>query len=235
MADDQCSVRSCEQAIIAKGWCRKHYNRMLKHGSTDLPPRKLPPQNLPRTFGCGIEDCGEKHYGKGFCHRHYSQAWSSSNREHSRAVQAAYRAKPENRQKAIDRSRDWREDNPGRANEASREWYAKNRDAVREYKRKYREDNRDLIRALNNKRKAAIRNVQINDLTGQQWREIKAIWRNRCAYCGDAPPMLTMDHYDPIATGGNHTASNIVPACLSCNCKKNAGNPPPFWFERLGN
>ena len=36
---------------------------------------------------------------------------------------------------------------------------------------------------------------------------------------------LTMDHITPISKGGAHTASNIVPACQSCNSKKNNRAP----------
>ena len=44
----------------------------------------------------------------------------------------------------------------------------------------------------------------------------------RCAYCGHRESKLTMDHIVPLISGGAHDISNVVPACLDCNCKKNA-------------
>jgi hypothetical protein len=34
-----CSVEACEAVFYAKGWCAKHYQRLLKYGSVDLPER----------------------------------------------------------------------------------------------------------------------------------------------------------------------------------------------------
>ena len=34
---------------------------------------------------------------------------------------------------------------------------------------------------------------------------------------------LEMDHITPLSKGGDHTASNIVPCCRSCNAKKGTG------------
>jgi 5-methylcytosine-specific restriction endonuclease McrA len=61
----------------------------------------------------------------------------------------------------------------------------------------------------------------ISDLTTEQWESIKTFYGNACAYCGGSGLKLTQDHVVPIAKGGHHTASNIVPACMSCNCRKN--------------
>jgi 5-methylcytosine-specific restriction endonuclease McrA len=96
------------------------------------------------------------------------------------------------------------------------------------YRKEYRETHRDQVRANNNLRKARQRNAPIADLTGAQWEQIKASYRGRCAYCGKPTDNLTMDHVVPLARGGAHTASNIVPACLTCNMRKKVGPPPPF-------
>jgi 5-methylcytosine-specific restriction endonuclease McrA len=46
-----------------------------------------------------------------------------------------------------------------------------------------------------------------------------------CVYCGRKMQRLTQDHITPLSRGGNHTKSNIVPACRSCNSKKGTGEP----------
>lgn len=75
-------------------------------------------------------------------------------------------------------------------------------------------------------RRARILSV-ICSLTNQEWEKIKESTGYRCVYCGLKLP-LTMDHLIPISKGGEHSKSNIVPACKPCNVRKAAGPPPPF-------
>ena len=56
----------------------------------------------------------------------------------------------------------------------------------------------------------------------QVWEEIKAAYDHRCAYCGKKDRNLTKDHMVPIAKGGSDRMDNVVPACFSCNRRKNA-------------
>jgi 5-methylcytosine-specific restriction endonuclease McrA len=70
------------------------------------------------------------------------------------------------------------------------------------------------------RRRARKASAPVNDLTAAQWKEIKARFGHRCAYCGVKPKTLTQDHITPLSQGGSHTASNIVPACITCNAKK---------------
>ena len=48
----------------------------------------------------------------------------------------------------------------------------------------------------------------------------------RCAYCGASPMgdgiKLTLDHIIPVASGGGHTAENLISSCESCNFNKSA-------------
>lgn len=173
---------------------------------------------------CTVEGCDEPHEAKGLCKLHYVKKNYADNRAARQAVQAQYRAA--HREESRERSAAWREANPERQRQGTQAWYAAHADQVREYKRRYRVANRDKIRALNNKRKAQQRNVEVNDLTAQEWTEIKALFKHRCAYCGSKPVVLTMDHVVPLSKGGHHTASNIVPACQSCNSRKNDREAP---------
>lgn len=63
-----------------------------------------------------------------------------------------------------------------------------------------------------------------NSLTDYQWQIIQERFDHRCAYCGRRVK-LTMDHVTPISKGGSHTVQNVVPACISCNCRKRTGRP----------
>lgn len=164
------------------------------------------------------------------CKNHAQLARYYANQNAAKAQQAEYRAA--RRQQERDRVAAWREVNAERAREANRLWYAEHRDEVREYRRRYRETNRDAIRTSNNRRKALHRGAEVNDLTGAEWTAIKAAYGHRCAYCHVKPKRLTQDHVIPLAKGGHHTASNVVPACQPCNSRK-GDRPAPIYQPLL--
>ena len=68
--------------------------------------------------------------------------------------------------------------------------------------------------------RARKRGATISDFTHNQWLRILAAYNGLCAYCGKKFKELTQDHVIPLSKGGNHTASNIVPACTPCNSRK---------------
>lgn len=43
-----------------------------------------------------------------------------------------------------------------------------------------------------------------------------------CVYCGTegTPDTLSVDHVQPRVRGGDHSAGNVVTACLTCNARK---------------
>jgi 5-methylcytosine-specific restriction endonuclease McrA len=94
-----------------------------------------------------------------------------------------------------------------------------------EYQREYDTEHPESRHDRNRRRYVHLMLNANNDLTIQQWEEIKAAFGYRCAYCGCKSKRLTKDHITPISKGGAHTASNIVPACSLCNSKKHAGAP----------
>lgn len=61
-------------------------------------------------------------------------------------------------------------------------------------------------------------------LTVEEWLAILARFGGRCAYCGRSGRQ-TQDHVLPLTRGGAHSASNVVPACKSCNCRKQKRTP----------
>jgi hypothetical protein len=87
-------------------------------------------------------------------------------------------------------------------------------------KRLYAATHREQAAAIAGRRRARKNACAINDLTAADWRAILDDWGHRCAYCNATDVKLTKDHVVALARGGNHTRSNIVPACKSCNCRK---------------
>lgn len=55
-------------------------------------------------------------------------------------------------------------------------------------------------------------------LTEAEWIVLSQMYRGLCAYC--PTPAEVVDHVDPLAGGGAHTAANVVPACAACNLSK---------------
>lgn len=204
---------------LKRGRCGKHYRHWWKENRAPL----LDPDRNPRR--CSRDDCDDPHRSNGLCARHAAAKWYADNADRARATQAAYRAADRERERL--RARAWFCANPERAAAARRRWYAANRDHVRDYRRDYRARNRQAIRLLNAGRRARLRNAPVCDLTAREWCAIKVAYRHRCAYCHRRRP-LTIDHVVPLARGGPHTASNVVPACQPCNSRKGDRAAPTY-------
>jgi hypothetical protein len=61
-------------------------------------------------------------------------------------------------------------------------------------------------------------------MKGRTARERRRTWiferdGHRCVYCGGTPPVqeMTVDHVEPRAKGGDHSAGNLVACCRPCN------------------
>lgn len=72
--------------------------------------------------------------------------------------------------------------------------------------------------------------IKVNTYSRQEWLYCKEYFDNSCAYCGKKTK-LHQDHFIPLALGGKYIATNIVPACPSCNFSKNKKHPKDFATE----
>lgn len=146
------------------------------------------------------------------------------------------------------------EDNREIINERKRQHYHDNKDYYLEYKKDYRENNKEIIKEYyqDNKerikiygkiyhrenphisrqkmqRRLARQSKVLNNLTIEQWNDIKNHFNNQCAYCGMTEQehlkvysqALHQEHIVPLTKGGGYTSSNILPSCKSCNSQKN--------------
>ena len=104
--------------------------------------------------------------------------------------------------------------------------YREKKTAIYAYIRQWNKNNPARRIQYEARRRAHERNAPRNDFTFAQWQEIQEVWDHRCAYCTRRMKgRLDMEHIIPLSKGGSHTASNIVPACRSCNSKKKDGPP----------
>ena len=69
-----------------------------------------------------------------------------------------------------------------------------------------------------------------HDLTEAQWLALMEAWGG-CAYCGGDGAALQKDTMLPVSRGGRYTATNVVPACGSCNASK-CNTEVTTWLRR---
>jgi hypothetical protein len=137
----------------------------------------------------------------------------------------------------LDRARKklWREQNP----ENQKSYYRQNIERIKARNTEYLKQNREQCNETRRRRKAAKRAsrlVALSPLTLVEKNTIFTNFGDCCAYCGTSE-RLSIDHVLPLSKGGLDEACNIVPACRSCNCSKNASEiehwyrSQPFFTE----
>lgn len=65
-----CQVDECELAVLARGWCNKHYDWHRNRGLLDRGELMYHPE---RPKICSLDGCERKHVAKGYCSTHYEQ------------------------------------------------------------------------------------------------------------------------------------------------------------------
>jgi 5-methylcytosine-specific restriction endonuclease McrA len=116
-------------------------------------------------------------------------------------------------------NREERAAHPERRAIECRKRYESRKDVVKASNRRWRVTHKDHVNAITKayqSRKAAT----VCDFTYQEWVEVQEEFNHCCAYCGLPASPMTMDHMTPLSRGGQHTRTNIVPACVSCNARK---------------
>lgn len=117
-------------------------------------------------------------------------------------------------------------------------WAQRKKERIQEYRREYRKGNTRMAQQAEAWRKEhpersreyRRRSFQRYDakrrglectLTEVEWQEILEDHFHKCHYCQRSGIRLVQEHVIPVSKGGGYTKDNIVPACRSCNAKKN--------------
>jgi 5-methylcytosine-specific restriction endonuclease McrA len=150
-------------------------------------------------------------------HREYYQI--PEKREMKNARQRKYNQKPDEKEKRKAINKKYYEKNKDRLSEYRRDYNKNNADALKQRRSKNLPKNREAKRAQQAKRRA-LKSGAKNKLVRRHWLRILEAANGKCYYCKNKFDKLTMDHVIPISKGGDHCASNMVAACISCNSKK---------------
>lgn len=144
-----------------------------------------------------------------------------------KAQDAAYRER--NRERIREQGARYRASEKGRAVRIRQS--AKTSENVARLDR-WRKENPDKFRALArataaNRRARVIASGGI--VTQDEIRNMFSEYAWLCAYCAETAE--TIDHVVALKNGGAHSIENLVPACSSCNSRKNA-TPLLVWMRR---
>lgn len=138
----------------------------------------------------------------------YDKAWAKANRESKRASYRAWRvanlekAREAEKARALVRSRADREKHSAKA-------------------AAWAKANPEKVKLIRQRRKARLLDACSPGVRPEEWQAICESYDYRCAYCF-TEAKLTVDHIVPISKGGKDEPGNVVPACKSCNCSKQA-------------
>jgi hypothetical protein len=143
--------------------------------------------------------------------------------------------------------KDWYNKNRDERRAKNREYDARNRERVRLRKQAYREANREQFnetarrwrqtphgklatKTFKQLRRARKKKPGSIPYSRKQWQDRKQYFNMRCAYC-EASNDLTLEHVIPLCDSrGFDNITNVVPACLICNCKSKLTKKMAHWY-----
>lgn len=190
---------------------------------------------------CSVDGCDGPAWVKSLCRRCYKRAEYLRNRDRYLRAAAQWAAANPERSRELKREHERRKRiaDPGavraRGRESMAKWRALNLEAARakgraDYVRhrdkniaravQWAKDNPERFRAIQRNREIRERNAPGRGVSHDEWQEILRVHRYECFYCERRDVVLQLEHVRPLARGGRHDISNVVPACPRCNQRK---------------
>ncbi len=144
--------------------------------------------------------------------RAYQRAWYQKNIEKMRAY-----------------GRDWARAHPETVRANGERYRRENRGHLLAQAKEWKRKNPEKVAAIKQARYARKKGAE-GRLSAEEWATLLALFDNKCAYCG--VPLdnrnRTRDHKIPLVRGGSNRSDNILPACRSCNSRKNTKTHEEF-------
>jgi 5-methylcytosine-specific restriction endonuclease McrA len=144
--------------------------------------------------------------------------YKRNNKEQVLAKEAKYRE--QNREEVRRRSREWGRNNADKRGDYQKRYYSVNKEYISARNKEYRKAN-PLITVMKEQRRRSLKRQLPNTFTKEQWAYSLEYFENSCCYCGSTDGKLQQEHVISLSKGGGYVASNIIPACSSCNQSKN--------------
>lgn len=98
-------------------------------------------------------------------------------------------------------------------------YHEAHKEHLREQSRIYGRTHPEIRNEGKRRRRAVVKGLPAT-LTLEQWGFILKQHDYSCAYCGVKDVKFQKEHKIPASRGGGYTAENIVPACATCNLRK---------------
>ena len=72
VAESICSIVGCDDPVVARSWCNRHYRRWLRRGDPNVVLPKRSVGSRPREPGvCSVDQCQRRSRARGMCGMHY--------------------------------------------------------------------------------------------------------------------------------------------------------------------
>lgn len=230
--------RKAEKAEYDKAYREENRERLLEKS------RKWHRDNR----GASNEDRKRRYYDNHEAEKEYRRIYHRENKVNLREYKRIYylenierirEYRRLNRDKIRRYDRDYYENNKGRYAKWWRDYYNENKEELATKNKKYYEENREMYserykryyrtprgqeasKLSRHRRRIRVKGC-INTLTDTQWENSKKHFEYKCAYCL-SESKLTVDHFVPVAQGGELSIKNVIPACSSCNSSKKDRN-----------
>jgi len=159
--------------------------------------------------------------------RMYHKLYRIEHGDELREIEAARRAKPENKAKKAKDQKIYRENNKEKISLSGKIYRENNKEKIRAKDREYR-----LLHKKEENEKVRRRRYIMQpcgDIDTDQYAAILEEQKGMCFYCGKkmlmdgdshSPDYWQVEHVNPVSNGGFHQIENVVYACLSCNVSK---------------
>jgi hypothetical protein len=124
-----------------------------------------------------------------------------------------------NRTRVLQKQKEWRKRNADKLRAARKRWYEKNKVEIMKQRKGYQKKNLLAYKVYKQNSWARKAGAKVEKISLDQMRLRWKAFGGRCAYCGESEAK-TVDHVQPLATGGPHRLNNMVPCCKRCNPSK---------------
>jgi hypothetical protein len=144
-----CLLDGCEREVHARGVCKAHYQRLLRHGDPGEAAIR-PSRATSLCARCGRRPRQANSYCAA-CNRVLVRQWRDENRE--RDLENERRWYADNREAILEKRREWQRLNPHKVRAQQQRWRERHREAARAQGRRYRERHGGEINTIRSERR----------------------------------------------------------------------------------